>query len=139
MLRSDDREFWQGANRAAEAVLASVVGVAGLFAAAGPNDPIRTLLGLGIFAVAVAVLGIGVKRHFDGAPPLSLADLVIDDFAALAIGLPLLTMLGIGGLALAAASGRDDLAALGYGLAGAALVLAGLGLKACCDRAEFRD
>ena len=131
MATHDDSAFWHGVNRSASIMLAVLVALAGLIGAAGPGG----LIGLGVFGAALAVLAIGIKRHYDGAAPLSLTDLVIEDFATLAIGLPLLAVLSIAGLALAAGAERSDVAALGYGLFVGAVLLAFLSVKACYDAA----
>ena len=104
--------------------------------AANTADPAAYHCGLGIFIAACLVLFVEIKRHFDGVPPLALDDLLIDDFATLSIGLPVLGLFGIACLFVAA----HEQGGAGYyaGLGGAiAAVLIGLAsIKACFDRAE---
>ncbi|HEV2673531.1 MAG TPA: hypothetical protein VGV37_03250 [Aliidongia sp.] len=134
-----NQDFWRGVRLAVGRALVIVVGLAGLYGAAGAVDRAGYGCGIGAFLAACLVLFLEIKRHFDGQPPLALDDLLIDDFGTLAIGLPLLGLFGIACLFLAARAEGG----VGYeaGLGGAvATVLIGLAsIKACFDRAEAHE
>jgi hypothetical protein len=132
----ENQAFWQGVRLAIRRAIVVVVGLVGLFAASGAADSAGYHCGLGAFVAACLVLFLEIKRHFDGVPPLTLDDLLIDDFDTLAVGLPLLGLFGLACLFVAAhgQGGAGYYAGLG-GAIGAVLV--GLGsIKACFDRAE---
>ena len=128
--------FWRDVRLAARRAIFVCIGFASLFGAAATTDRVAYQCGIGLFLAACLVLFLEIKRHFDGVPPLALADLLIDDFGTLWVGLPLLGLFGIACLFLAAHEQRGA----GYyaGLGGAvAAVLVGLAsIKACFDRAE---
>lgn len=131
-----NQAFWRGVRLAIGRTIVVLVGIAGLFGAAHASDGAGYDCGIGAFIAACLVLFLEMKRHFDGLPPLTPDDLLIDDFGTLALGLPLLGLFGIACLFLAA----HQQGGTGYyaGLGGAiAAVLVGLAsIKACFDRAE---
>jgi hypothetical protein len=136
MASVEDQAFWQGIRLGIRRAVIAGIGLAGLFAAAAAPDRAGYHCGLGVFAAVCLVLFLEIKRYFDGVAPLTLGDLLIDDFPTLAVGLPLLGLFCIGCLFVAAhGQGRNDYYA---GLGGAVTaVLVGLAsIKACFDRAE---
>jgi len=131
-----NQDFWHGVRLAVRRAIIALVGLLGLIGASEAADTAGYRCGLGAFAAACLVLFLEMKRHFDGLPPLAIDDLLIDDFGALWIGLPLLGLFGLACLFMASA----EQAGAGYyaGLGGAvAAFLIGIGsIKACFDRAE---
>ena len=131
-----NQAFWRGVRVAIGRAVVVVVGIAGLSGASHAMDSAAYDCGIGAFLAACLVLFLEIKRHFDGLPPLTVDDLLIDDFGTLALGLPLLGLFGIACLFVAAhgQGGAGYYAGLG-GAIGAVLV--GLAsIKACFDRAE---
>jgi hypothetical protein len=131
-----NQEFWRGVRLSLRRAIVVVVGLFGLTGAAGAADQAGYHCGLGAFVAACLILFLEIKRHFDGQPPLTLDDLLIDDFGTLWIGLPLLGLFGIACLFVAA--GQQGGTGYYAGLGGAiAAFLLGLGsIKACFDQAE---
>jgi hypothetical protein len=131
-----NREFWQGARVAVGRAVMAGIGLFGLFAAGDAGDSVGYACGIGAFIVACLVLFLEIKRHFDGQPPLSWRDLVIDDFDTLLLGLPALVVFGVACLFFAAAEtgGAGYYAGFGGAVGAALMVLFSIG--ACFDRAE---
>ena len=129
-------EFWHGVCLGARRAIVVLVGLMGLIAASGAADEAGYQCGLGAFAAACLVLFLEIKRHFDGAPPLTLDDLLIDDFGTLWVGLPLLGLFGLACLFLAAGEQGGTGYYAGLGGALAAFLVALGSIKACFDRAE---
>jgi hypothetical protein len=133
---AQDREFWHGVLSGLRWALFVVVGLIALLAASEAEDPIDYACGLGVFAAMVALIFWETKRHFDGAPPPTIHDLVIEDMGALMLGLPLLLLLGLAGLFLASDSRGPGGYYGGLGLAVGAVLMAFLSLKASYDSEE---
>lgn len=133
---AQDREFWHGVLSGLRWAFFVVVGLVGLLAASEAEDPGDYACGLGVFIAMTALIFWEAKRHFDGAPPPTIHDLVIEDMRTLMIGLPLLLALGLAGLFLAADAGGSGGYYGGLGLAVGAVLVAFLSLKASFDSAE---
>jgi len=136
MASAENAEFWAGFRLAVRRLVIALVGLAGLIGASAATDRAGYGCGLGAFVAACLVLFLEIKRHFDGVPPLALDDLLIDDFATLWVGVPLLTLFGLACLFLAAGEqgGTGYYAGLGGTVAAFLLVIGSI--KACFDRAE---
>jgi hypothetical protein len=131
-----NQEFWRGFRLAVRRAVIALVGLFGLIGASEAADSAGYHCGLGAFAAACLVLFLEIKRHFDGAPPLAVDDLLIDDFGTLWVGLPLLGLFGLGCLFMAAGEQAGAGYYAGLGGAVAAFLLAVGSIKACFDRAE---
>ena len=129
-------EFWHGVCLGARRAIVVLVGLMGLIAASGAADEAGYQCGLGAFVAACLVLFLEIKRHFDGEPPLTLDDLLNDDFGTLWVGLPLLGLFGLACLFLAAGEQGGTGYYAGLGGALAAFLVALGSIKACFDRAE---
>jgi hypothetical protein len=139
LVAAENAIFWRGVRLALRRAIVVLVGLGGLVGAAHATDRAGYDCGLGAFVAACLVLFVEMKRHWDGLAPLSLGDLLIDDFGTLAVGLPLLALFALACLFVAA----DGRGGAGYyaGLGGAiAAVLVALGsIGACFDRAEVQS
>ncbi|HWK43183.1 MAG TPA: hypothetical protein VNT30_00575 [Stellaceae bacterium] len=135
MQAADDRALWAETRQWLVRLAALVIGVAGLFGAAGTEDPIGYICGLGAAIAAVVFLFIDIDRYFDGAPPWRLGDFLVDSVEALIVVVVLLLVLAVAGLFLAARFPGVGYYA-GLGLAVASIVAIFLNIGAYFDAAE---
>ena len=131
-----DREFWNGARNALRWALLLGFGLLGLGAASSAGDTVDAARDLGVFVVVVLLFFWEVKRHYDGAPPLGLHDLAVEDSLSLAVGVPLFAVLGVAGLLMASAAESVSGYYAGLGLAVGAVGMVFLNLKSRYDAAE---
>jgi hypothetical protein len=133
-----DREFWNSASNALCWVVLLGFGLLGLGAAADASDPLDSARDFGVFIVVVLLIFWGVKRHYDGAPPLGVRDLVVEDPLALTVSVPILSVLGLVGLFMASAAETASGYYAGLGLAVGAIGMVFLNLKGRFDAEERR-
>jgi len=133
---AQDREFFDEVRRGLRWVLLIGGGLLGLLAGSETEDPVVSACGLGVFLAVILFLFWETKRYFDGAPPPTIHDLVIEDPVTLAVGLPALLLLGVAGLFLASGAESTGGYYAGLGLALGSVGMAFLSLKACFDAEE---
>jgi hypothetical protein len=136
MNPAQDREMLADLLHGLRWVLFVGVGLLGLLAASDAEDTVDYACGLGVFVAVILFLFWETKRYFDGAPPPTIHDIVIEDPNALMIGVPVLLLLGLAGLFVASGSESTSGYYAGLGLAIGAIAMVFLSLKASFDAAE---
>jgi len=86
-------------------VFLTVAAVLGLFTASGRVDDATYAAGIGLFALAVVIIAVRIKRQFDGREVGFLLQVSVASSDSLFISIAVLTVLALAGVVLAATVG----------------------------------
>jgi hypothetical protein len=98
-----DRAFWSWLGFWVQFLVLGICIVLGAFAASGAEEPGDYAAGIVLIICALALALLRLKQSFDGWPSGLSNFLLVDNFAGLAVVIPLFAVIGIAGLFLAQA------------------------------------